>query len=169
MSIWGTRPRSLGPARSVKRSVSCMTTIASDFGGIWIPASTVRSCTRSLPVAGVRSMGYVWCARPWAEPHSRFTALFERLAIDWLRAASQQAVADQLGLTWDEVHGIMERAVRRGLTLCKAEMIGYLGVDEKSFRKGHKYLTLVNDFAEAACCTWQKTASSRAWTAFGRR
>jgi transposase len=84
---------------------------------------------------------------PWAEPHSRFTALFERLAIDWLRAASQQAVADQLGLTWDEVHGIMERAVRRGLTRRKAEMIGYLGVDEKSFRKGHKYLTLVNDLA----------------------
>ncbi len=29
----------------------------------------------------------------------------------------------------------------------KTEMIGYLGVDEKSFRKGHKYLTLVNDLA----------------------
>ena len=84
---------------------------------------------------------------PWAEPHSRFTALFERLAIDWLKAASQQAVADQMGLTWDEVHGIMERAVRRGLARRKAEMIGYLGVDEKSFRKGHKYVTLVNDLA----------------------
>ena len=84
---------------------------------------------------------------PWAEPHSRFTALFERLAIDWLKAASQKAVADRLGLTWDEVHGIMERAVQRGLSRRKAEMIGYLGVDEKSFRKGHKYLTLVNDLA----------------------
>jgi len=85
---------------------------------------------------------------PWAEPHSRFTTLFERLAIDWLRDASQQAVADQLGLTWDEVHGIMERAVRRGLSRRKAENIGYLGVDEKSFRKGHKYLTVVNDLAQ---------------------
>ena len=84
---------------------------------------------------------------PWAEPHSRFTALFERLAIDWLRAASQQAVADQLGLTWDEVHGIVERAVRRGLARRKTEMIGYLGVDEKSFRKGHKYVTVVNDLS----------------------
>ena len=26
-------------------------------------------------------------------------------------------------------------------------MIGYLGVDEKSFRKGHKYVTVVNDLA----------------------
>jgi len=84
---------------------------------------------------------------PWAEPHSCFTALFERLAIDWLKAASQKAVGDQLRLSWDEVHGIMERAVRRGLARRKAETIGYLGVDEKSFRKGHKYLTLVTDLA----------------------
>jgi transposase len=81
----------------------------------------------------------------WAEPHSRFTALFERLAIDWLSAASQKAVAQRLGLSWDEVHGIMDRAVRRGLARRKAEPIGYLGVDEKSFRKGHKYMTVVND------------------------
>ena len=38
---------------------------------------------------------------PWAEPHSRFTALFERLAIEWLRAASQKAVAERLGLSWE--------------------------------------------------------------------
>ena len=52
---------------------------------------------------------------PWAEPGSRFTALFEALAIDWLRAASQKAVAERLGLSWDEVHAIQERAVKRGL------------------------------------------------------
>lgn len=51
---------------------------------------------------------------PWAEPSSRFTALFEALAIAWLKAASQQAVGGQLGLSWDEIHGIMERAVKRG-------------------------------------------------------
>lgn len=80
-----------------------------------------------------------------AEPHSRFTALFERLTIEWLSAASQKALAKRLGLSWDEVHGIMDRAVRRGLSRRKAEPIGYLGVDEKSFRKGHKYMTVVND------------------------
>lgn len=85
---------------------------------------------------------------PWAEPLSRFTALFERLAIDWLQEASQQAVADRLGLSWDEVHGIMERAVRRGLARRREEDVPYLGVDEKSFRKGHKYLTVVNDLSQ---------------------
>jgi len=82
---------------------------------------------------------------PWAEPHSRFTALFERLAIEWLQEASQSAVAERLGLTWDEVHAIMDRAVKRGLSRRAAEEIPYLGVDEKSFRKGHRYLTIVND------------------------
>ncbi len=82
---------------------------------------------------------------PWAEPGSRFTALFERLAIDWLKVASQKAVAEQLHLSWDEIHGVMDRAVERGLKKRKAEPVTYIGVDEKAFRKGHRYLTLVND------------------------
>jgi transposase len=82
---------------------------------------------------------------PWAEANSRFTALMEALAIEWLKHASQKAVAEQLQLSWDEIHGIMERAVERGLARRQAEEIPQLGVDEKAFRKGHKYLTLVND------------------------
>lgn len=82
---------------------------------------------------------------PWAEPHSRFTLLFERLAIDWLQAASQKAVAERLGLSWDEVHGIMERAVARGLARRQAEATPRIGIDEKAFRKGHSYVTLVTD------------------------
>jgi len=82
---------------------------------------------------------------PWAEPSSRFTALFELLAIEWLKAASQKAVAGLLKLSWDEIHGIMERAVKRGLERRKAEPVSQIGVDEKAFRKEHRYLTLVDD------------------------
>jgi transposase len=82
---------------------------------------------------------------PWAEVGSRFTALFEALAIDWMRAASQKAVADQLHLSWDEVHSIQERAVKRGLARRQAEPLPRLGVDEKAFTRGHRYFTLVND------------------------
>jgi transposase len=81
----------------------------------------------------------------WAEPGSRFTALFERLAIDWLKVASQKAVGEQLDLSWDEIHGIMERAVARGLARRQAQPVTRIGIDEKAFRKGHRYLTLVND------------------------
>lgn len=82
---------------------------------------------------------------PWAEQRSRFTLLFERLAIDWLSAASQKAVAKHLKLSWDEIHKIMDRAVERGLARRESEPLKYIGVDEKAFRKGHNYLTLVND------------------------
>jgi transposase len=71
--------------------------------------------------------------------------LFEALAISWLKQASQQGVAELLALSWDEIHGILERAVRRGLARREAEPIPCLGVDEKSFRKRHRYLTIVND------------------------
>ena len=82
---------------------------------------------------------------PWAEPGSRFTALFEALAISWLKQASQKAVAEQLQLSWDEIHLIQQRAVERGLKRRRAEEIQHLGVDEKAYQKGHRYLTLVND------------------------
>lgn len=82
---------------------------------------------------------------PWAESGSRFTMLMEALAIEWLRHGSQKAVSKQLRLSWDEIHGIMDRAVDRGLKRRKAEPIARLGVDEKSTRRGQRYLTLVND------------------------
>ena len=54
-------------------------------------------------------------------------------------------MAELLKLSWDEIHGILERAVKRGLERRKAEPVSQIGVDEKAFRKGHSYLTLVND------------------------
>lgn len=85
---------------------------------------------------------------PWAGERSRFTALFEALVIDWLRQATIQAVARQLRLTWDAVSGIMERAVKRGLSSRKLEPVPYLGVDETSFRRRHRYVTVVSDLKE---------------------
>lgn len=82
---------------------------------------------------------------PWAEPGSRFTLLFERLAIAWLREATPTAVARRLGLSWDEARGIMERAVRRGLARRQPTVVPYLGVDEKSFLKRHQYVSVVVD------------------------
>lgn len=82
---------------------------------------------------------------PWAEERSRFTALFEALAIDWLKVAPTSAVAERLRLSWDEVDGIMQRAVRRGLARKQRRLPTALGVDETSYQKRHEYVTIVND------------------------
>ncbi len=83
---------------------------------------------------------------PWAEPGSGFTALMEAVVIDWLRSlASIKAVAQQLRLSWDQVDGIMARAVARGLLRRTTVDVSRLGVDETSFQRRHEYVTIVTD------------------------
>lgn len=107
---------------------------------------------------------------PWAGPKSRFTLLFERLAIDVMIAAkSIKEAARLLGLSWDQVHHIQARAVERGLVRRELDEIKNVGIDEKSFLKGHKYASLMVDIdgerildvvegrtLEAANSLWQK-------------
>ena len=92
------------------------------------------------PEHGVRSIHV-----PWAEPGSRLTAMFETLVIAWLREASMSAVARRMRLSWDQVDGIMARAVRRGLDRREASQATRLGIDETSSKKHHKYVTIVAD------------------------
>ena len=83
---------------------------------------------------------------PWAGRNSRFTLLFERFAIDVMIAAkSIKNAAKLLGLSWDQVHLIQSRAVERGLSRRELDEIKYVGIDEKSFLKGHKYASLMVD------------------------
>ncbi len=107
---------------------------------------------------------------PWAGPNSRFTLLFERLAVDVMIAAkSIKEAARLLGLSWDQVHHIQERAVERGLARREMDKVKRVGIDEKSFLKGHKYASLMVDIdgervldvvqertLEAANQLWQK-------------
>ena len=89
--------------------------------------------------------GIVQARVPWAEPRSRFTLLFERLAIEVLKGCSLTAAGRVLDLSWDEAWGIMERAVARGQARKAPTRMRYVGVDEKSIRKGHRFHTLVVD------------------------
>ena len=86
---------------------------------------------------------------PWAEPGSRFTLLFEALAIDVLLSTDVQKAATLLCLTWDEAWHIMERAVIRGRGAKAQAMPPMIGVDEKAIAKGHRYMTLVCDLEQA--------------------
>jgi len=82
---------------------------------------------------------------PWAEGGSRFTAMFEALVIDWLRETSMTAVSRRLAVSWDQIDGVMNRAVNRGLERREKASPKHVGVDETSFKKRHKYVTVVQD------------------------
>ena len=82
---------------------------------------------------------------PWAEPHSRFTTLFERLAIDVLAACDVAAAARLLRISWDQAWQLMERAVARGLATKPLAVPAHVGVDEKAAGKGQDYITVVSD------------------------
>src|SRR3954463_4641418 len=82
---------------------------------------------------------------PWAEPKSRFTALFERLAIDVLKETDVTGATRILRITWDEAWHIMKRAVARGQGRKEKKPVRRIGIDEKSAAKGHHYLTVVSD------------------------
>jgi transposase len=96
---------------------------------------------------------------PWAETGGRFTLLMERMIIDVLKQTLTISGACQiLRLSWDEAFGVQRRAVLRGQARKQAVPIRYVGVDEKAFRKGHSYLTVVCDLEEG---TVQHVAEDR--------
>ena len=103
----------------------------------------------AVPRVQCPTHGVVQIAVPWAEEGARFTALFEALVIDWLHDASLTAVSRRLHLSWDEVDGIMQRAVTRGLARRPAVQPRRIGVDETAFQKHHEYVTVVSDLDDA--------------------
>jgi transposase len=84
----------------------------------------------------------------WAEDGSRFTELFEAYAIRVLAAVRSKVQAQSLtALSWDQVDRIMARAVQRGLQRRSLDDLVYVGLDEKSFGRGHDYVSVLHDVA----------------------
>ena len=105
---------------------------------------TYLSCQvpRVMTAEGVRSIRV-----PWAGENERHTYLFEGLAIDLLQATKNQTqTAKLLRCGFDVVNRIIHRSVRRGLSRRHAEKVyRHLSLDEKSFRKGQNYVSVLSD------------------------
>ena len=89
--------------------------------------------------------GVVQASLPWAEPMSRFTTLFERLAVDVLKECDVTGAGRLLRTSWDETWHLMERAVARGQRVKELRTPVHVGVDEKSAGHGQDYITVVSD------------------------
>ncbi len=71
-----------------------------------------------------------------------------------------------MGLSWNAIDGIMQRAVKRGLSRREELSMTRIGVDETAFKKRHDYVTIVSD-QEAGTVLFvgedRKKATLKAW------
>lgn len=82
----------------------------------------------------------------WAGDRVSYTKLFEYRVIEALKMSKNQTkTADFFSTTFDIIHGIMQRAVSRGLGRRNLENIYALGLDEKNISNGQKYITILSD------------------------
>ncbi len=85
---------------------------------------------------------------PWARGSSVFTSGFEELAAYLAQVTDRTAVSRLLGISWVTVGSIVERVVARRLDGARFAKLRRIGVDEFSYRKRHRYLTIVVDHDE---------------------
>jgi transposase len=98
------------------------------------------------PRVRCREHGVIVASVPWARHGSWFTTAFEDYTA-WLVAHTPKSTVQQLmRITWRSVSTIVTRVVaeaRNGLD--RLGGLRRIGIDDKSFKKGHKYLIVVVD------------------------
>lgn len=82
---------------------------------------------------------------PWASLGSMFTLPFEEMVAYLAQATDKTKVTRLMGISWQTVGSIVERVVERCLDPDRLKGLRTIGVDEFSYRKHHRYLTLVVD------------------------
>jgi transposase len=81
----------------------------------------------------------------WAAHGSVFTYECEELAAYLAQVTDKTRVTELMGISWSTVGAIVRRVVERKLPSDLLDGLRRIGVDEFSYRKRHKYLTVVVD------------------------
>lgn len=103
-------------------------------------------------------------AVPWARPKSRFTKSFE----DWVAClalrCTASAVTELARIEWHTVGGICVRVyaeMEKSRSVKKFDGLRCIGIDETSYKKGHKYITVVVDH-DRGCLIWAHEGTGKA-------
>jgi len=102
-----------------------------------------------LPRAQCARHGVKQILSEFGENGSPMTYAFERQIVTMLEECSLSGVNRLTGISWDQAWAVVERGVARGWERKEHKLPTRIGVDEKSFAKGHKYETLVYDLEQA--------------------
>lgn len=82
-------------------------------------------------------------AVPWAQGKSRITLAFQWFLAAWAKRLSWKETARAFGTSWNTVYRAVAMAVLFGRLNLEVDRVGAIGVDELSYGRGQKYLTLV--------------------------
>lgn len=115
---------------------------------------------RLLLFAPIRRLECRACGRvvtesvPWARPGARHTRDFEDV-VAWLaQRMDKTAVTRLLRCSWEAVDHIVGRVVATSIDDSRLDGLYRIGVDEISYRKGHRYLTVVADHDRDGAVVW---------------
>jgi len=86
----------------------------------------------------------------WARPGARFTRDFEDVVCWLAQQAAFSVISRLLRVSWRSVAAIVARVVAAELERRRLHDLYLLGVDEVSYRRGQRYLTLVADHRDGA-------------------
>ena len=106
--------------------------------------STKTYVEAAAPRVRCREHGVVVAAVAWARAGSGFSYAFEQQTA-WLAThASQTTVQKLMRVTWRSVGRILTRVVADGMAgRDLLDGVTRIGIDETSYRRGHRYLTVV--------------------------
>lgn len=113
---------------------------------------------RHLDFAGVEvhlryRLRRVDCARcgvttelvPWAEHGSGFTREFEDVVAFLAQRMDKTSITELMGIGWETIGRIIERVVARRGPDDLLDGLTHVSIDELSYRRRHKYVTVVSD------------------------
>lgn len=119
-----------------------------------LDAGTTRVYLQAeAPRVSCATHGVIVAAVPWARHGSRFTSVFED-TVAWLAChAALSVLAALLRITWRSVAAVIARVVaHRGAQIDRLDGLRRIGVDEISYRKGHRHLLFVVDHDTGRWC-----------------
>ncbi len=95
-------------------------------------------------------------AVPWAdEPQAMFTRAFDEQVAWWAQDTNQTKVSLAFRIAWTTVGRCIKRVTKRLSPRDPLAGLRFIGVDELSYRKHHRYLTVVVDH-ERGKVVWMK-------------
>ena len=93
---------------------------------------------------------------PWARPGSRHSRDFQDV-VTWLaQHTDKTTITKLLRVSWEAVAKIVVSVVDDTIDDARLNELYRIGVDEVSYRKGHRYLTVVADHDRDGAVVWAK-------------